>query len=263
MHRASPPSTAVGPSVEIVLPVLNEQAVLAGSVHTLTAYLTDHCPYPWQITIADNGSTDSTRAIAFRLASTDNRVSVLCLAHRGRGLALRTAWLRSGADILAYMDIDLSTDLAAFLPLIAPLASGKSQIATGSRLLRGAQVTRGVKRELISRCYNLLIHLVVPHRFADAQCGFKALRRDTARELLPLVENNHWFFDTELLLAAEERGEAIHEVPVRWVEDTDTRVHIARTAREDIAGLARVRWQRWQRRLGIASRQPPALPVHE
>jgi len=161
------------------------------------------------------------------------------------------------------MDIDLSTGLAAFVPLIAPLAAGQFHIATGSRLLRDAEVTRGVKREMISRCYNRLAHIICPHRFSDAQCGFKALSRAAAQELLPLVENNHWFFDTELLLMAEEQGYDIHEVPVRWVEDIDSRVHIARTAKEDIAGLMRVRDQRWQRRFGHMPRRPTTTPVRE
>lgn len=251
------------PRIEIVLPVLNEQAALEGSVRTLATYLNDHCPYPSGITIADNGSTDDTWQIARRLTAAYTQVHALRLEQRGRGLALRTAWLQSDADIVAYMDIDLSTGLESFLPLVAPLVSGQRRVATGSRLLAGARVTRGAKREVISRCYNLLIHLLVPHQFADAQCGFKAIRRDAAVELLPLVENNHWFFDTELLLLAEERGYPVHEVPVRWTDDPDTRVHIVKTAREDIAGLLRVRMQRWQRQLGLAPRRAPTLSAHE
>jgi glycosyltransferase involved in cell wall biosynthesis len=250
------------PRIEIVLPVLNEQAVLACSVATLIGYLGLHCPYPWRVTITDNGSTDGTWAIAQRLTAAYDGVQALRLDQRGRGLALRTAWLQSDADIVAYMDIDLSTGLEAFLPLIAPLVSGQRRVAIGSRLLPDARVTRGAKREAISRCYNALIHLIVPHRFSDAQCGFKALHRTAAQELVPLVANNRWFFDTELLLAAEEHGDRVHEVPVRWTEDTDTRVHIGKTAWEDVHGLLRVRMQRWQRRLARAYRRPSALPAH-
>jgi glycosyltransferase involved in cell wall biosynthesis len=251
------------PRVEIVLPVLNERAVLECSVATLAGYLGHHCPYPWQIMIADNGSTDGTWEIAQRLTAAYENVHALRLEERGRGLALRTAWLQSDAEIVAYMDIDLSTGLEAFLPMIAPLVSGQRRVAIGSRLLPDAQVTRGAKREAISRCYNALIHLLVPHRFSDAQCGFKALHRAAVRELVPLVENNRWFFDTELLLAAEERGECVHEVPVRWVEDTDTRVHIGKTAWEDVRGLLRVRMQRWQRRFATIHQGHTALPAHE
>jgi glycosyltransferase involved in cell wall biosynthesis len=263
MERTVRQATARDPRVEIVLPVLNEQAALEGSVRTLAAYLGEHCPYPWGITIADNGSTDDTLQIARRLTTEYPQVHALRLEQRGRGLALRTAWLQSDADIVAYMDIDLSTGLEAFVPLITPLVSGQRRVAIGSRLLPGARVTRGAKREIISRCYNLLIHLIVPHHFADAQCGFKAIRRDTAQELLPLVENNHWFFDTELLLLAEERGYPVHEIPVRWTDDPDTRVHIAKTAREDIAGLLRVRMQRWQRQFRLVPERSATLSAHK
>jgi glycosyltransferase involved in cell wall biosynthesis len=249
------------PRVEVVLPVLNEHAVLEESVTTLLGHLGRHCPYPWQITIADNGSTDGTWETATRLANAYDAVRALRLSERGRGLALRTAWLQSDADIVAYMDIDLSTGLEAFLPLIAPLASGEQHIAIGSRLLPNADVTRGAKREVISHCYNALIHLIVPHRFSDAQCGFKALDRTAVQEIVPQIENNRWFFDTELLLLAEECGYHIHEVPVRWVEDTDTRVHIGKTAWEDIRGLLRVRQQRWQRRFGLTPHRPAAIPA--
>lgn len=239
------------PLVEIVLPVLNEQSALECGVATLIGYLAHAFPYRWQITIVDNGSEDDTWEIAQRLQRTHDNVDALRLTRRGRGLALRTAWLRSEADIVAYMDIDLSTGLESFLPLVAPLITGQRRIATGSRLLTGATVTRGAKREIVSRAYNLLIHLLIPHRFSDAQCGFKALHSATAQELLPLVEDDRWFLDTELLLLAEERGYRIHEVPICWIEDTDSRVHIARTAREDVKGLLRVRAGRWQRRLGL------------
>ncbi len=251
------------PRIEVVLPVLNERVVLAQSVQTLITHLDTHCPYPWQITVVDNGSTDGTWEIACDLMRGNHRVHAMRLNQRGRGLALRIAWLQSDAEIVAYMDIDLSMGLDAFLPLIAPLVSGERRVATGSRLLPGARVTRGAKREIISRCYNALIHLLIPHRFSDAQCGFKALRGETVRELVPLVKNNRWFFDTELLLLAEEHGDLIHEVPVRWVEDTDTRVHLAETACEDIEGLLRVRMQRWQRRYGQMLNRFPAPLIHE
>jgi len=245
--------------VEIILPVLNEQAALECSVATLIGYMGHSFPYRWRVTIVDNGSEDGTWEIAQRLMRTHDNVDALRLAQRGRGRALRAAWLRSDADIVAYMDIDLSTGLESFLPLVTPLITGQCQIATGSRLLPGATVTRGAKREIVSRSYNLLIHLLVPHRFSDAQCGFKAIRGATARELVPLVEDNHWFFDTELLLHAEERDYRIHEVPVRWIEDTDSRVHVARTAWLDVKGLLRVRSQRWQRRLELNVRRLTAL----
>ena len=139
------------------------------------------------------------------------------------------------------MDVDLSTDLAALLPLVAPLLSGHSDLAIGSRLARGARVVRGAKREFISRCYNLILRASLAARFTDAQCGFKAIRADVAARLLPLVQDTGWFFDTELLVLAQRAGLRIHEVPVDWVDDPDSRVDIrvhgnGRPARRRAAG---------------------------
>lgn len=235
-------------SVEIVIPVYNEEQALPGSIATLCRYLETYFPYGWAITIANNASTDNTLAIAHELAAADPHIRVLHLDQKGRGRALKAAWLASDAAIVAYMDVDLSTRLESFLPLVAPLATGHSDLAIGSRLLKGAVVTRQWKRELISRCYNLLIKVLFRNRFSDAQCGFKAVKRSVAQALLPQVENNEWFFDTELLLLAEERGLRVYEVPVDWIEDLDSRVKIVSTALEDIKGLLRVRVQRLRRR---------------
>jgi glycosyltransferase involved in cell wall biosynthesis len=234
-------------TVDIIIPVFNEEAALPASIATLTTYLATYFPYHWTIVIADNASTDRTLAVAQDLAAQYAHVSVLHLDQKGRGRALRTAWLASDADIVAYMDVDLSTNLQSFLPLVAPLATGHSDVAIGSRLLKGAVVTRQWKREVISRCYNILIKLLCGKRFSDAQCGFKAVKRNVARQLLPDIENNEWFFDTELLLLAEERNLRIYEVPVEWIEDLDSRVKIAATALEDIRGLLRVRARRFRR----------------
>jgi putative flippase GtrA len=149
-------------------------------------------------------------------------------------------WSASSSPVLAYMDIDLSTDLDALLPLVAPLVSGHSDLAIGTRLARGAQVVRGARREAISRSYNLLVRTALGTGFSDAQCGFKAIRADVARLLLPLVEDQAWFFDTELLALAEHNGFRIHEVPVDWVDDPDSRVHVVDTAVQDLKGVWRV-----------------------
>lgn len=238
-------------TVDIVIPVYNEEAAIERSVNELRGYLKQHLPYHWNIVVADNASTDRTLAIAEHLATEDSQVRVIHLDQKGRGRALRQAWLTSDADVVSYMDVDLSTNLKSFLPLIAPIITGHSDVAIGSRLLKSAVVKRQFKREIISRIYNLMIKLLFRNRFSDAQCGFKALSRRAARELLPSVENQSWFFDTELLLLTEERGMRIYEVPVQWVEDLDSRVNITKTALEDIQGLVRVRRQRWKRRFGL------------
>ena len=229
--------------VDTVIPVYNEEKALPGSIQQLDAFLSAECRHDWRIIIADNASVDGTPEVGRALALQYPRVRYERLERKGRGLALRTAWLASDADILSYMDVDLSTNLSAYLPLIERIASGGFQVAIGSRLRRGARVRRQWKREIISRGYNLLIKLLFPtRRFSDAQCGFKAISRVAARKLIPIVENNHWFFDSELLLRAEQHGYGIFEVPVDWVEDLDTRVKIASTAWEDVKGLLRVRF---------------------
>lgn len=228
-------------TVDIVLPVLNEAHILEKSVRTLCAYMDDNLPYHYQIIIADNGSTDGTRRVAAMLAEHFPAVRAVCLPEKGRGRALKQVWLQSRADIVSYMDIDLSTNLGAFVPMITPLVTGDAAIAVGSRLMKESQTTRGLKRDIISRCYNRLIRWTMHTKFVDAQCGFKAIRRDVAQQLLPHVKDTAWFFDTELLIKAEYEGYMIHEEPVEWIEDTDSRVHIVKTAAEDIKGLSRVR----------------------
>src|SRR5712691_4229506 len=230
------------PQVEIVIPVRNEERDLAPSIRRLVAYLRDSFPFTTQITIADNGSTDRTWAVAQGLTSGlgADTVRAVHLDQPGRGRALRASWSASDADVLAYMDVDLSTDLNALLPLVAPLVSGHSDVAIGTRLGPGSRVIRGPKREVISRCYNLLLHATLGVGFSDAQCGFKAIRAVQASQLLPLVKDTAWFFDTELLVLAERAGLRIHELPVDWTDDPDSRVDVMATAVEDLRGIVRV-----------------------
>jgi glycosyltransferase involved in cell wall biosynthesis len=226
--------------IDIVVPVHDEAAGLERSIRRLHRFLESEFPFSWRIVLADNASTDETPAIADRLAHELSRVEVLHLERKGRGRALRAAWSASRAQVVAYMDVDLSTDLRALLPLVAPLLSGHSDLAIGTRLAHGARVVRGPKRELISRAYNRLLHTTLRTRFSDAQCGFKAGRTDALRGLLGDVRDEGWFFDTELLVLAQRRGLRIHEVPVDWVDDPDSRVDIVRTAFEDLRGIARL-----------------------
>ncbi|MEV5717818.1 bifunctional glycosyltransferase family 2/GtrA family protein [Amycolatopsis mediterranei] len=228
------------PVLDVVIPVYNEETDLEPCIRRLHAHLAEHVSYPYRITVADNASTDATLQVAERLAREFPEVAVRHLDEKGRGRALNAVWQASDAAVLAYMDVDLSTDLAALGPLVAPLLSGHSELAIGSRLARGARVVRGPKRELISRCYNLILRSTLAAKFSDAQCGFKAIRADVARELLPHVVDTGWFFDTELLVLAQRAGLRIHEVPVDWVDDPDSSVNIVKTAAEDLKGIARV-----------------------
>jgi glycosyltransferase involved in cell wall biosynthesis len=239
---------AVPPIVDIVVPVFNEAHVLAASVRQLRAYLGDGFPVSWRITIVDNASTDGTWLEASKLASFYDDVDALHFDEKGRGRALRAAWSHSDATVVAYTDVDLSTDLRALVPMVAALVSGLSDVAIGSRLSPGARVRRGPKREFVSRTYNRLLHVVFHSRFRDAQCGFKAVRADVARRLLPEIADDGWFFDTELLLLAERNGLRIAETPVDWTDDPDSRVHVARTAIDDLKGMVRVARAFWHGR---------------
>ncbi len=229
-------------TVDVVIPGYNEEKDLPGCIATLWDFLTEHLPYQWQIVIADNGSTDKTLAVAQALSLQYPHVTYTHLDLKGRGRALRKAWLESKADAVAYMDVDLSTKLTAFPPLIEALDEGYG-VAIGSRLIGGSRVSRGLKREITSRAYNLLIKLMFWPSFHDAQCGFKAVRRDAVQDIVPFIKDQAWFFDTELLLLAQKKGYRIKEVPVEWVDDAGTTVKVTKTAWEDVKGLFRVRFK--------------------
>ncbi|MEP7161303.1 MAG: bifunctional glycosyltransferase family 2/GtrA family protein [Dermatophilaceae bacterium] len=236
-HLARP----TGAVLDVVIPVYNEQHSLPVCIDRLDRHLAATFPYPYRITIADNASTDATWQVATDLAGRYPSVRAHHLSLKGRGRALKEVWLASDAPVLAYMDVDLSTDLDALWPLVAPLMSGHSDLAIGTRLSSGSRVVRGAYREFVSRSYNLILRTALGVRFSDAQCGFKAIRGDVARELLPWVQDTAWFFDTELLVLAERCRLRIHEVPVDWYDDPDSRVDVSGTARDDLAGVARLR----------------------
>src|SRR5664280_312360 len=250
-HQDEAGVTETSSDVDIVIPVYNEARQLASSIATLRSYLDSSFPFVSTITLADNASTDDTWQIALDLADTLPRVRAVHLDQKGRGRALRAAWAESTAPVVSYMDVDLASGLDALLPLVAPLLSGHSDLAIGSRLAPGAHVVRGARREFISRGYNLLLRTALRSSCTDAQCGFKAMRREAAAELLPLVEDDAWFFDTEILITAQRIGLRIHEVPVDWVDDVDSRVQVAHTAWLDLRGVWRM--------MGPASRQRAVL----
>lgn len=240
------------PVLDIVVPVYNEEADITRCLQRLHAHLTADVPFTARITVADNASTDNTVAIAAELAGELGGIRVMHLDEKGRGRALKAVWTRSDAQIVAYCDVDLSTDLNALLPLIAPLESGHSDIAIGTRLARSSRVVRGPKREFISRSYNLILRTTMRARFSDAQCGFKAMRADIARQVLPYVSDTGWFFDTELLVIGERIGLRIAEVPVDWTDDPGSTVDIVSTALADLKGCARVGYALATGRLPIA-----------
>lgn len=243
-HEADVDSRRLPMDVEIVVPVYNEADQLVARITELRRFLDESFPFRALVTIVNNASTDDTLQVARTLAETVPGIAVMHLPRKGRGYALRSAWSTSSAPVVAYMDVDLSTALPALLPLVAPLLSGHRDVSIGSRLAPGAHVVRGPKRELISRAYNLLLKVTLRGHFSDAQCGFKALRLEAAQQLLPLVEDEEWFFDTEMLVTAERLGLRIGEVPVDWVDDPDSRVNIVSTAIDDLRGVRRLLFRR-------------------
>ena len=238
-------------SVDVVIPVYNEEDALPVSIPRLCAFLRDNLSNPWRVTIADNASIDGTRAVSEKLSREIEGVNYLYLPEKGRGRALRQAWLGSECDFVSYMDVDLSTDLSHFPSLVSELESG-CHVAIGSRLSKESKVTqRSLKREITSRGYNKLIWSMFFVGFPDAQCGFKAMTRQAAHAILPHIKNNNWFFDTELLIIAEKRGYRIGVVPVAWEDDPTSTVNVVKTATEDIKGLLRLRFG------GVPRVEPP------
>lgn len=231
------------PTVDVVIPCYNEVSVLRPSVERTLGLFEEQPRYDWRLVIADNGSNDGTSELARELDAEHERVRALVLTVKGRGIALREAWLGSDADVVSYMDVDLSTDLGHLPELVGMVAEGGYDVASGSRLARGSETTRSLKREVISRCYVLVIRAFFPRlRISDAQCGFKAAARRAVEAVVPDIEDRGWFFDTELLVRAHQAGFRVGELPVHWVEDPDTKVHIVSTATEDIRGLVRLRF---------------------
>lgn len=246
--------------VDVVIPVLNEAHVLAKSVEEVRRFLIEHATWRWRVVVVDNGSTDGTDTVGRQLVAQYSDVRFLQLSQRGRGRALRHAWSQSDADIMCYTDVDLSTEMAALPKLVNALLHEGYDLGTGSRLQRESKTRRSLKREFISRCYNLIVKLVLGTTFSDAQCGFKVVSRTVVREVIPQVQDESWFFDTELLALAERQNYRIKDLAVEWNEDDDSRVKIVPTAVEDLKGVARLRVKFW--RDGVyPSREPAAVSM--
>lgn len=237
--------------IDVVIPVYNEEKDLEKNTTYLYRFLDKNFfEFDWQIVIADNASIDNTLNLGKKLAQKFPKINVLHLDKKGRGRALKKAWSQSRADIVSYMDLDLSSDLHFFPKLIKYLTNGEADIAIGSRLKKSAQVTgRPLLREITSRSYNLIIKLMFFVHFQDAQCGLKALTREATQKILPLVKNNQWFFDTEILIIGEKAGFKIFELPIKWKDDPTSTVKVLKTAGEDIKGLVRLFFTRPWRKL--------------
>lgn len=236
-------------SVEIVIPIYNEEEELTRNITKLHSFAKSELSvYDWSITIADNASSDNSFAEAKKLARSKSLIKCLHLDKKGRGRAVKKAWRQSASDILIYMDVDLSTDLKSLLPLIHSLEKNYD-IALGSRLLTGSRViNRPIKREILSRIYNILIKVFFKVHFSDAQCGFKGVTRNVVDKLIPFIKDDAWFFDSELLIIGEKVGLKIYEEPVRWIDNPGSTVRVLSTITGDLSGLWRLFWERpWKK----------------
>lgn len=235
--------SAAAQRLDVVIPVLNEAHVLRASVETVLPFLATNFNLDYRLVIVDNGSTDGTHELGQELSVEHERVYSLRLNQQGRGRALRYAWTHSRADCACYMDVDLSTNLDDLPPLASAILDEGYDIAIGSRLQPDSRVSRSLKRTVISRGYNLFLKAALSTQLSDAQCGFKAVSQRVIREIVPLIRDESWFFDTELLALAERSGYRIKDLPVTWSEDDDSRVKIIRTAWDDVKGVLRLRRQ--------------------
>lgn len=227
---------------DVTIPVLNEAETLDRQVRMLHTFLSHHFPDPqqWHIIIADNGSTDDTRHIAEHLCDELPELRLVRVPEKGVGLALKTSWSQSTADVVGYMDLDLATDLQHFIQAYNALATEGFDIVYGTRLHRSARVVgRTLKREITSRIFNLMLKTYLGVRFSDGMCGFKWLRRELVQPLMDGgAVSNGWFFSTELLAVAEWKGLKMCELPVKWTDDTTgSKVNIPRLARQYIAAM--------------------------
>lgn len=232
-------------TTEVIFPVYNESDTLSEQIKIFNEFFEEEFKKNIFITIADNGSTDNTATISDKLLKNKLIQKYIFIPQKGRGRAIKDCIKKSKADIVCYMDIDLSTDLAHFKELIDSISKKGNDISIGSRLSKKSKVVGRKKiREFTSRAYNLLIKFFFPMSgIKDMQCGFKAFSRKKILPVIDLVQNNRWFFDTELIIISRKLNLKIDQIPVKWTDDPNTSVNIISTAIEDIVGLTKLRFK--------------------
>ncbi|MFH0875070.1 MAG: glycosyltransferase [archaeon] len=228
-------------SIDIVLPVYNEEELLEYNTLKLHTHLSSFFKdYNWKIIIAENGSNDQTFRIAKKLCKKYSNISCFHLKTKGRGFALRNAWTDSKADIVCYMDIDLSTDLSHLKDLISSVGA-KYTAATGSRLSNLSKVSRPIYRSFLSKSYNFLVRLILKTKIMDLGCGFKAAKRELIVPLFKSVKSNDWFFDAELFLLIEKKEYSIKQIPVKWMHGAKSKVKLTSIISEYMKSIIRMR----------------------
>ncbi len=215
-------------TVSVVLPAYNEVDFLEPAI-TQISHALQESGYSYEIIIAEDGSTDGTDKKAEELAQT-----APCVRHihrdqrQGRGVALNHAFKKADGDVLAYMDLDLATDLKYLKPLLDAITVEGYDFATGSRMLPESKAERTLQRSISSKTYNFLVRHMLGSNLHDHQCGFKAFRREPLLGLLDSVEARHWFWDTELMVRAHRGGYRIAEIAVEWHSGRATKVSLAK-----------------------------------
>lgn len=214
----------MAPEVSVVLPAYNESELIVDSVEKVRNVLLE-LGWTFEIIIAENGSTDGSDIISKMLSEEYEEVKHLH-TEKGRGNALRAAFKKAEGDVIMYMDMDLSTDLRYIEVIVNSILDGYD-VVTGSRLLpESVVVGRISKREITSRAYNFLVRLILGSKLMDHQCGFKAYNKESLRVIIDDVKDNDWSFDTEILVKSQKKGFKVTEIPVYWVDNTDTSVKL-------------------------------------
>lgn len=235
--------------IDFCLPAYNEEKILKNNVLKLLNYLkTQNFNFRWRIVIVVNGSSDNSFALAEKLSfAYPGEIIALNIISPGRGNALKKTWLQSTADILIYMDIDLSSSLENIADLLAPLIENKADLTIGSRLMPEAKIKRSFFRELNSRGYNFLAKIILGHKFSDLQCGFKAVKKETFLKILPYLKDDKWFFDTELIILTNFFHYKIKEVPIKWEErqynQGKSKVKVIRDVTKFIVNLIKLKFR--------------------
>ena len=236
----------INEKVLIIIPTHNDEKIISKNIAYIDSYIKKNFTElkNYKIAVIENGSCDNTKIICKRLSKKYSNISFSYLIKKGRGGALRYAMKKNKADIYCYMDSDLSTNLSCFKNLIENMQS--YDILIGTRYHPSSKIKRGFRRLFLSKIYNKLVQLFFKVRFSDFQCGFKAFNKKVIKNLLPQIQDNSWFFDTEFLIIAYKNNYKIYELPIIWKESSNSSVKIFRDSIYHLIKLFELRIRLWQ-----------------
>lgn len=237
--------SSTAPSVTIVIPVYNEEEIIAGTLDTLLSFLKrTEFPYPYRITVVDNASTDRTARMVTEFAAYNPETTLLKLAEKGKGRAVRAGWAQEKGGILAFMDADLSSDIGAFKALVDAIANGSADLSIGNRLGKNSKIVSTKKfRKIVSRIYNALVRAFLWTGIDDHQCGFKALSFETFTMLAPKLTETEFFLDTELIALVRKQGLSIHQEDIVWIDSATSKVSLFSDSLKMFLSVVRLSWR--------------------